>query len=121
MLRGRPRLLDGRPRLFDLRTQIVEFKLDALLFAQIILPRLVGVVGVLFLGKGLKGTHGSPHLFGLHPGRQGVFVQTLRLVEKLQPPLLLGFDLIGSEFTQFWIATATIGRGRSAPSTALRK
>ena len=54
LLRVRPRLLLGdplllrvRPRLLDLRAQVLEFELDALLFTQIVLPRLVGMVGVL--------------------------------------------------------------------------
>jgi len=49
---------------------------------------------MLFLGKGLEGVNGSPHLVGLDPGRQGVLIQSLGLVEELQPPLLLGFYLL---------------------------
>ena len=32
-----------------------------------------------------SGVHGAPHRWGLHPGRQGVRVQALRLVEEFQP------------------------------------
>jgi len=49
---------------------------------------------MLFLEKGLEGVNGSPHLVGLDPGRQGVLIQSLGLVEELQPPLLLGFYLL---------------------------
>ena len=72
-----------------------------MLFAQILLPRLVGMVGVFFLGECLQCVHGSPHLLGLHPRGQCVLIQTLRLVKELQPALLLGFDRVGGEFAQF--------------------
>jgi len=62
----------------------------------------------LFLQEALHGAHGLPHLIGLHPVWEVVDVQALAVLEKLQPPLFLGFDRAGGEFAQLEQADAAM-------------
>ena len=90
----------GGALLFGLRLQCFQMALDAALHAQVVLPRLIGMVGALFVGKGFQRAHGLPHFVGLHPVGQVGCVQPLAVLEKFQPALLFGFDSLGGELVQ---------------------
>jgi len=115
-LRGlRPLAFLGRPSLQllglslgRLRRQVLNAPLDAALLAQVVLARLVGVVGPLFLGELFQGPHGLSHLLGLHPLGQPALIEPLALVEKFQPPLLFGLDFAGTELGQFQEADLSV-------------
>jgi hypothetical protein len=68
------------------------------LHALVFEARLIGVIGALFLGEGVQGAHGLPHLGGVHPGRQVVGVELGAVFEEFDPAILLGLHRLGGEF-----------------------
>ena len=81
---------------------------NAALHAQVVLPRLIGIIGTLFLREALQGAHGLSHLRRLHPVGKAVGVQAFAVFEELQPPLFFGFDRAGGEFVQLEQADAAM-------------
>ena len=109
------------PRRAFLRERLLQFALapfDGALHAQVVLARLIGVVGVFFLGEGLQGTHGLPHFDGLHPLGQSVGVQAFPFFEEFEPALLFAGDRLGGEFAQLEEGDAAVVEQAAAPLVA---